>query len=169
MRIERIRGATAWTWLDRTERAIVVGASILVLPVSLLLFLQWPLRDWLQAYSREANDLAQILFAIYVGVAITAATRAHAHLAADNAARRLGSRTRRILTRVAAGAVLLPWSAFVLYAGFGSLVQSVGQLEGFPETFNPGYFLIRIALALLALLVLLRALRDMLAPTLSDE
>jgi TRAP-type C4-dicarboxylate transport system permease small subunit len=169
MRTERIRGAAAWTWLDRTERAIVAGASILVLPVSLLLFLQWPLRDWLQAYSREANDLAQILFAIYVSVAITAATRAHAHIAADGAARRLDSRARRILTRVAAGAVLVPWSAFVLYAGFGSLVQSVGQLEGFPETFNPGYFLIRIALALLALLVLLRALRDMLAPTLPDE
>jgi hypothetical protein len=48
-------------------------------------------------------------------------------------------------------------------------VQSVGQLEGFPETFNPGYFLIRIALALGVLLVLLRALRDMLAPTPSDE
>ena len=169
MRIERIRAAVTWTWLERAERAIIAGASILVLPVSLLLFLQWPLRDWLQAYSREANDLAQILFAIYVSVAITAATRAHAHIAADGAARRLDSRTRRILTRVAAGAVLVPWSAFVLYAGFGSLVQSVAQLEGFPETFNPGYFLIRIALALLALLVILRALRDMLASSPPDE
>jgi TRAP-type C4-dicarboxylate transport system permease small subunit len=169
MRVERTRGATAWTWLDRTERAIVAIASILVLPVSLLLFLQWPLREWLQAYSREANDLAQILFAIYVSVAITAASRADAHLAADGATRRLDSRTRRVLARIAASAVLLPWSAFVLYAGLGSLVQSVGQLEGFPETFNPGYFLIRIALALLALLVLLHALRDAFAPTLPPE
>ncbi len=27
-------------------------ASLLVLPLALLLFAQWPLRDWLQAYSR---------------------------------------------------------------------------------------------------------------------
>src|SRR5437868_2421511 len=61
--------------LDRTLGRLVAAASILVLPVSLLLFLQWPLREWLLAYSREANDLAQVLFALYVSVAITAATR----------------------------------------------------------------------------------------------
>lgn len=52
--------------LDRTLGRLVTAASVLVLPVSLLLFLQWPLREWVQAYSREANDLAQALFAIYV-------------------------------------------------------------------------------------------------------
>jgi TRAP-type mannitol/chloroaromatic compound transport system permease large subunit len=54
-------------WLavfDRTITAVSAGALILVLPVSLLLFLQWPLRDLVQAYSREANDLAQWLLAI---------------------------------------------------------------------------------------------------------
>jgi len=61
--------------LDRTLGCLIAAASVLVLPVSLLLFLQWPLREWLQAYSREANDLAQVLFALYVSVAITAATR----------------------------------------------------------------------------------------------
>ena len=34
------------------------------------------------------------------------------------------------------------------------------QLEGFPETFNAGYFMIRVALVLLAALVLLEAVRD---------
>ncbi len=38
-------------WID------VRAASLLVLPVSLLLFLQWPLRDLVHAGSREANDL----------------------------------------------------------------------------------------------------------------
>ena len=169
MYFERWRKGNVWAWLDRTERAIIAAASILVLPVSLLLFLQWPLRDWWQAYSREANDLAQILFGIYVSIAITAASRAHAHLSAEGAARQLDSRTRRVLARVAAAAVLVPWSAFVLYAGSGSLVQSIGQFERFPETFNPGYFLLRIALALLALLVLLHALRETFAPTLPDK
>jgi TRAP-type C4-dicarboxylate transport system permease small subunit len=151
-------------FFDRALGATVTIAAFLVLPVSLLLFLQWPLRDVVQAYSREANDLAQILFALYVGVAITAATRADAHLAADGVARALSLRTRRALARVAALAVQAPWAAFVLWSGWPSLVQSVRQLEAFPDTFNPGYFVIRIALALLALLVLIQALRDSFAP-----
>ena len=61
--------------LDRALCHAVSATSLLVLPVSVLLFLQWPLREWLQAYSREANDLAQVVFAVYVSVAITAATR----------------------------------------------------------------------------------------------
>jgi hypothetical protein len=43
-------------------------------------------------------------------------------------------------------------------------MQSVRQLEGFPETYNPGYFLIRIALVTLALLVLVQAIADALRP-----
>jgi hypothetical protein len=46
-------------------------ASFLVIPLALLLFAQWPLRDWLQTYSRQANDIAQIVFAVYGAVAIT--------------------------------------------------------------------------------------------------
>ena len=158
-----------WRSLDRALHAIVTAAAFLVLPVSLLLFLQWPLREVVQAYSREANDLAQILFALYVAVAITAATRADAHLAADGAARALSPRSRRLLARLAALCVLAPWSAFVLWSGYPSLVQSVRQLEAFPETFNSGYFLIRVALAVLALLVLIQALIDTFAPHPSEE
>ena len=133
--------------------ATVAGASMLALPLSLLLFLQWPLREWLHAYSREVNDAAQILFAFYVSVAITAATRAHVHLAAGDGAR-LGGRVER----AAALAVLVPWSTFVLYASWGSVVQSVRQLESFPETYNPGYFLIRAALVVLTVLILVQAI-----------
>ena len=124
------------------------------------MFLQWPLREWLQAYSREANDLAQMAFAIYVSVAITAATRRHAHLAADALARRYGAVARHRLARLGALLVLIPWSMFIVYAAWPSVVQSVGQFEGFPETFNPGYFIIRIALLLLVLLVLLQGTFD---------
>jgi len=46
-----------------------------LLPVVLLLFLQWPLRDLVRAWSRDANDLAQWLFALYVAMAFTAAMR----------------------------------------------------------------------------------------------
>src|SRR5436309_7777744 len=105
--------------LDRLVDAAVRGAAFLVLPVSLLLFLQWPLRDLVHAYSREANDLAQILFALYVSVAITEATRRGAHLAADAFAQRYPPLWRERLKRVAALAILIPWSLFLLFAGSG--------------------------------------------------
>ena len=62
-------------------RKLLTAASLLVLPLALLLFAQWPLRDWVQAHSRVANDAAQIVFALYAAVAITAASRSKTHLA----------------------------------------------------------------------------------------
>ena len=47
-------------WLHRLDRRIgqiIAGAQWLALPLILLLFLQWPLRDIVRGYSREANDL----------------------------------------------------------------------------------------------------------------
>ena len=66
-------------WLDGADRAL----GWLVLPVALALFLQWPLRDFVKAYSREANDLGQWVFALYASLAMTFAAREHAHLAVD--------------------------------------------------------------------------------------
>jgi TRAP-type mannitol/chloroaromatic compound transport system permease small subunit len=146
--------------LDRLLGATTAGASVLVLPVSLLLFLQWPLRDLGIGYSREANDLAQTLFALYVAVAITDATRRRTHLAADTFALRYPTRLRRLLTRIAALVVLAPWALFILYASWPMVLQSVRQLESFPETYNPGYFIVKLALMLLALLILLQAILD---------
>jgi hypothetical protein len=77
-------------WLERLDRALgraLDWGAWLVLPVVTLLFLQWPLRDLVHGYSREANDLGQWLFALYVAMAVTVATRAHTHLAADLIAR----------------------------------------------------------------------------------
>jgi len=146
--------------LDRIVGGIVLANAVLVLPIGLLLFLQWPLRDVFQAYSREANDLAQCLFALYVSVAITSATRRHAHLATDIVAQRFAEGTRQTLARAGALCVLVPWSLFILYAAWPMTVQSVRQLEAFPESFNPGYFVLKIALLLAALLVLIQALLD---------
>ena len=142
----------------------VRAASWLVVPVSFLLFLQWPLRDLVQGYSREANDLAQILFALYVAVAITAATRDGAHLAADTFSRRYRPATRRRLLRIACAVVLVPLAIVIIAAGAPAAWMSLLQLERFPETLNAGYFLVRVAALLLALLVLVQALLDLLSP-----
>jgi TRAP-type C4-dicarboxylate transport system permease small subunit len=137
-------------------QAFWLGAGALVVPLSLLLFLQWPLREWLQAWSRQANDLAQILFAVYVAVAITAASRANTHLAAHKAS---DQPTRR--QRIWRSALILlcvgPWSVFMLWAAAAPIARSVAGFERFSETFVPGYFIIKLALALLLLLVLLEA------------
>jgi len=150
-------------WLVVLDRAIgVIAASglVLVLPLSLLLFLQWPLRDLVQGYSREANDLAQWLFALYVSLAITCATRSRSHLAADAFARRYPIEKRERLYRWASVLVLIPWSAFMLFAAGPMVLQSVLQLERFPDTYNAGYFIVKMAVGLAALLVLLQAVVD---------
>lgn len=145
---------------NRVVDALFAGVGVLALPLSLLLFAQWPLREIVQAYSREANDLAQCLFALYVSVAITCATRRGTHLATDVVAHRYTARTRARLFRIASLVILVPGSLFVVLATWPIVVQSVQQLDAFPDTFNPGYFVIKIAVALLAVLVLLQAVSD---------
>src|SRR5216684_751383 len=129
-----------WDRADRTVAAAIAAGRWLVLPVSLLLFLQWPLRDLVQAYSIEANDLAQWLFALYVSLALTCATRERAHLAADVVAYRFGEATRRRIGKAASFCCIVPWSLFVLVAGAPLVWRSVRHLETFPETYSAGYF-----------------------------
>ncbi|HUL94491.1 MAG TPA: TRAP transporter small permease subunit [Usitatibacter sp.] len=150
--------------LDRCVAAAVSGAAVLVLPLAFLLFVQWPLREVVQAGSRQANDLGQVLFALYAAVAVTAATRGKVHLAADLVAHRYSPRWRGILTRASALLIAAPASAYTLYAAGPLTWQSILQLERFPETFNPGYFLVRVAAFVLAALVLAQALLDAFAP-----
>lgn len=139
----------------------LVGVSRwLALPVVLLLFLQWPLRDALGAGSREANDLGQILFALYVALALTAATRARAHFAVDVLAHRYSSRTRHLLHRSMSALVLLPWAAFVAWHAVPMARASLLQLERFQDTDNGGYFVIRAAVLVLAVATVAAALAD---------
>jgi len=149
--------------LDRLIGALLRLAGWLVLPVVVLLFLQWPLRDIFRAYSREANDLGQWIFAIYVAVAVTAATRAGTHLGTDAVARFYPAKVRRTLVRI--GAVLLvPWACFVVSASKDIVLGSIRGLESFPDTNNPGYFLIKFALWILAGLMLAQTAIDIAQP-----
>jgi TRAP-type mannitol/chloroaromatic compound transport system permease small subunit len=155
-------------FLDRAVGHILSVGRWLALPVVVLLFLQWPLRDLAHAYSREANDLGQCLFAIYVAMSFTAATRGRTHLAADALAQAYSPKTRALLWRLGALIALVPWALFVLVAGRSTILPSLAALERFPDTYNPGYFLIKLALWVLAGLVLAQAVIDIVRPDRRD-
>src|SRR5215467_16370678 len=123
-------------WLGRLDRAIagiIDCAQWLALPLIVLLFLQWPLRDFFRSYSREANDLAQIFFALYVAASVTAATRAATHLAADAIARRYSPRLRHNLRKFGTLVGLVPWALFILISSYPTEISSLQLREAFPD------------------------------------
>jgi TRAP-type mannitol/chloroaromatic compound transport system permease small subunit len=150
--------------VDRTVGAVIAAARWPVLPVVLVLFLQWPLRDFVRWGSREANDLGQWIFALHVSLAVTFASREHAHLAVDAIAHDYPLRVRRFIGRWGTLACVAPWSIFMIWATWPIAQSSTALLEKFPETLNRGYFLIKIAAVLLALLALVQALLDLRKP-----
>ncbi len=150
--------------LEHLIGRVVAAAQWLALPLVTLLFLQWPLRDLVHCCSRDANDLGQWVFALYVAVSMTAATRAGTHLAADLLAQRYSPRQRAILNRAGMAVGFLPWALFILFASRDVVFNSLRGLESFPDTFNPGYFIIKLALWLVALLVAAQAVVEIFRP-----
>jgi TRAP-type C4-dicarboxylate transport system permease small subunit len=142
-------------------RLLFICASLLVLPLAALLFAQWPLRDLVQAYSREANDLGQILFALYMAVAVSAASHEGTHLTAGHAPDEHAGPPRR-WRAWALLACTTPWALFMLWTSGPQVWQSVRQLEHFGETSNPGYFIIKLALWLLLVLILVESVLTLL-------
>jgi TRAP-type mannitol/chloroaromatic compound transport system permease small subunit len=151
-------------FLDQLVGFVLAAVKWLALPIVTLLFLQWPLRTRLGLYSREANDLGQWLFAIYVAASVAAATRARAHLAADTVARNYSAATREWLTRAGALCGLIPWSVIVLVTSWSLVRDSTLLLEHFPDTGNPGYFIIKLSLLLMAVLILIEGLLELALP-----
>jgi len=153
--------------LDRLLGRALGAVQWLALPLALLLFLQWPLRDLVHRYSTLANDIAQICFALYVAASVAAATRAGTHLAADAIAQRYTLRTRVRLRKIIA-ITLVPWALFVLIASRQLVLESAALREDFSQTFNPGYFVIKLALWLMALMVLVQSLIELALPPAPD-
>jgi TRAP-type C4-dicarboxylate transport system permease small subunit len=144
--------------------AATVLAMSLGLGVALLLFAQWPLRDAVGTGATQANDLAQWLFALYVAAAVVHAQRRGAHLVARPDLAQRGSPAVQGLRRVGGALCLLPWSLTLLVLSTPLAWRSLLALEGFPETSNPGYFMIKLALWLLAALLTLQTVAAVLTP-----
>ena len=156
-------------FFDRLISCAIGRMRWLALPLILLLFLQWPLRDLVHVFSREANDLGQVVFALFVAVSVTAATRAGTHLAADAVAQRYSPRLRRRIRQAGALLGLVPWALFILWSSRSAVLSSLSLLERFPDTANPGYFLIKLALWLMAALILIQAIVDIARPINEDD
>jgi TRAP-type C4-dicarboxylate transport system permease small subunit len=146
--------------LARTLDSTLGLLKWLVLPISALLFLQWPLRDVVQQFSREANDLGQILFALYVAASISAATRAGTHLTASSAAHRYSARTQQAFRIVSNVGAVIPWLVFVAWSGSPMILSGLSNLERFQDSLNPGYFIVKLALWLLAVTLLVASIID---------
>ena len=69
-----------------------------------------------------------------------------------------------MLARLGALCALVPWSLFVIIGGANLVILSVRSLEAFADTYNPGYFIIKLALWVLAGLVLAQAIVDIARP-----
>ena len=54
----------------------------------------------------------------------------------------------------------LPWALFLLFSGRQLFWTSLAHVERFADTANPGYFIVKLAAALLAVLVVLQAIVD---------
>lgn len=120
--------------------------SWLVIPLAVLLLAQWPLREasaWLGSHARTANDMAQIVFAIYATCAITAASVAGVHLAARHDLGRYSRAQQYGLI-----ACILPWVLWMTWASVPMAWRAALSLEKFSETLTPGFFIIKLAVLL---------------------
>ena len=149
--------------LNKLLDRLTLAGALLVLPLSMLLFAQWPLRDLVGAGSRPANDLAQWIFALYVALALRHTSRVRGHIAADTLAARYPERVRAHLRRWGEGLCVLPWAVFVSITAAPVAWHSLRGLETFPDTANPLYFVIKLSAWTMALLMALQALLDLLA------
>ena len=120
----------------------------LTLPIVLLvvfLWAQWPMRVFASGKPRLINDMGQIAFAYFWVMAFAIACLSQSHLQiSDNAAPT--KKGKRAWT----GFVLsLPWAIFLVYSAWPLLINSWHENEKFPDSYSPGFYLIKLALILL--------------------
>ena len=136
-------------------------AIALVVPIVVLLLIQWPLRTWVETFSNYIFNFTQVLFGLYAAFAITAASRSNAHLAFVSYGSTKKTKKDSQWRTWARLACVTPWALLILYISVPQTWQSIMLLEKFREGgFAHGYFMLRLSVVLLALLVLVNALAD---------
>ncbi len=144
--------------IDAATDAIGRRAAWLTLIVVAALFLQVPLREFVHFGYVTSNDLGQILHAAVIMIGVPYAMRWDAHVRADVFHQRMTRRRRAFVDLFGTLFFILPWLAVVGWFSIPIVVNSLRQLEAFPDTWTPGYFLIKTLLFVFILLVGLQAL-----------
>jgi TRAP-type mannitol/chloroaromatic compound transport system permease small subunit len=135
-------------------------ASWLCLPVIMLLFLQLPLRDIVQAGNNTDNDFGQIIFANFFMVGIPFAMRHDAHVRVDILHQHFSKRARAIIELAGTVLFTLPWLALLAWYSLPIVLNSLAQTEKFAETYTPGYFILKLGLFFFVVLAGLQAIAN---------
>jgi TRAP-type mannitol/chloroaromatic compound transport system permease small subunit len=146
------------TAIDALTEFIGDWAAWLCLGIVGLLFIQVPLREIVHSGHIVANDIGQVVHAAFFMIGIPFAMRHNAHVRVDIFYRRLSERTRAVLDLIGTVLFLLPWVVLLGWYSLPIVLNSVRELEEFPETYTPGYFILKLQLAIFVALVGLQAL-----------
>ena len=130
--------------------------------------LQWPMRDVVRAYSREAPDHSAIFFALFVAVSVTADLALWPPLSC-------GCRGAALFTATAAlhqdssGSLTCSWALFVLISASKSTVISSLKVTRVLPYRDPAYFVIKLSLWIMAAIILAQAFLDIARPVRRGE
>jgi TRAP-type C4-dicarboxylate transport system permease small subunit len=122
----------------------LVFLALLIFLLVVFLWAQWPMRVFASGNPRLINDMGQIAFAYFWVMAFAIACLSQSHLQISNNAAPT-KKGRRAWT----GFVLsLPWAIFLVYSAWPLLINSWHENEKFPDSYSPGFYLIKLALIL---------------------
>jgi hypothetical protein len=124
---------------------VVLGMPIFLLVV--FLWVQWPVRVFATGNPRLINDMGQIAFAYFWVMAFGIACLTQSHLQISNNAATTNA-TRRAWSSFVLSS---PWAIFLFYSAWPLLINSWHENEKFPDSYSPGFYMIKLALVLLAL------------------
>jgi TRAP-type mannitol/chloroaromatic compound transport system permease small subunit len=125
--------------IDRIGRVM----AWLVLAVVFLLFVQNPLREFVGRGQFFANDMGQLSHAAVFMIGVAYAWRWDRQVRMDLFYRNMGPRAKAVVNLLGTVFLLLPWLAFVTWDAVPAVIESVRNLEGFPETGSPGFFVMK--------------------------
>lgn len=117
----------------------------------LFLWVQWPLRLFTVGNPRLVNDMGQLAFACFWVIAFGMACLTKSHLQISNTSQPRNALRLAWLRFI----VCAPWAFFLLYSAMPLLMNSWHEDEKFPDSYSPGFYLIKLALVWLALAWLL--------------
>jgi TRAP-type mannitol/chloroaromatic compound transport system permease small subunit len=139
--------------IDRIGRAV----SWLALTVVLLLFLQNPLRELRIGGQTLANDMGQLAHACVFIVGAAYAWRWRSLVRVDIFYQRMGPGAQALVNLIGTILLLLPWVAVVAWYSVPLALDAVRIREIFPDSSNPGHFLMKVLLLVFVFLLTLQA------------